>query len=96
MRVLDGSIVMGYIMVQETGRPDVEQESEGERMIIANQIPDKTELTVSKVNEEHVYVEFTIKAIAKAGEIQSLYSIIDSSFIELNEAEEDDSEEDEE
>ena len=52
-------------------------------MILVNQIPDKTALTIEKVDESNVYVEFTIKAIIETSEIQTLYDVIDATYIQI-------------
>lgn len=59
-------------------------------MILMNQIPNQTKLNIEKVNEGQVYVEFTVKAVINANNIQDLYGILDSDFIEIGSAKDED------
>lgn len=61
-------------------------------MILMNQIPNQTKLNIEKVNEGQVYVEFTVKAVINANNIQDLYGILDSDFIEIGSKDEDEGE----
>ena len=65
-------------------------------MILHNQIPDKTALTIEKVDEGEVYVECTIKAIIKASEIQELYDTLDACRIQIFDYDHNDGDDEEE